>query len=82
MLQANALQTRQHPPHSDLSPVHIRHCIELLRLALMCRPDTTIEKKNETLGGITGFGTEHQCQSWSELLGWVSDWQDWQPFGD
>ncbi|RAH41215.1 uncharacterized protein BO95DRAFT_436004 [Aspergillus brunneoviolaceus CBS 621.78] len=61
-------------PHM-LSPHHIRHCLELLRLALMCQPDLTVELKNETLGGVTGFGTEHQCKSWEDLSQWMAQWE-------
>ncbi|KAH3939742.1 hypothetical protein HBI56_224370 [Parastagonospora nodorum] len=60
----------------EVSPVHMRHCIDLLRQALMCTPDLTVETKNETLGGVTGFGTVHQCKDWSELMGWMVQWQD------
>ncbi|PYI33851.1 hypothetical protein BP00DRAFT_444230 [Aspergillus indologenus CBS 114.80] len=63
-------------PHMA-SPHHVRHCIELLRLALMCQPDLTIELKNETLGGVTGFGTEHQCKRWEDLTGWVTRWESY-----
>ncbi|RAK78073.1 uncharacterized protein BO72DRAFT_507936, partial [Aspergillus fijiensis CBS 313.89] len=61
-------------PHM-LSPHHIRHCLELLRLALMCQPDLTVELKNETLGGVTGYGTEHQCKSWEDLSHWMAQWE-------
>ncbi|KAF2245314.1 hypothetical protein BU26DRAFT_384158, partial [Trematosphaeria pertusa] len=46
--------------------VHIRHCVELLRVSLMCVADRTIEKKNE-MGGVTGFGTEHKCADYDGL---------------
>jgi len=42
----------------------------------MCVPDLTVEIKNETLGGVTGFGTVHQCRDWSQLMGWMEEWQD------
>jgi len=58
-------------------PPHIRHCVDLLRQALMCRPDLTIEEKNDELGGVTGFGTAHQCYDWEELVSWTRKWQDW-----
>ncbi|KAL3467935.1 hypothetical protein BJX64DRAFT_282824 [Aspergillus heterothallicus] len=58
-------------------PVHVRHCIELLRQALMCNADLTVEVKNESLGGVTGFGTEHQCLSWADLSEWISEWQEY-----
>ena len=41
----------------------------------MCEPDTTIEIKNEEMGGVTGFGTEHQCKDWTQLMQWTKDWE-------
>ena len=61
------------------SPPHIRHCIDLLRQTLMCQPDITVELKNEELGGVTGFGTEHQCKDWGQLMQWTSEWEDYNP---
>ncbi|KAL9044964.1 MAG: hypothetical protein Q9214_001937 [Letrouitia sp. 1 TL-2023] len=57
------------------SPPHMRHCVDLLRQSLMCKPDTTIEVVNETLNGVTGFGTEHQCRDFGQLLDWTSQWE-------
>jgi hypothetical protein len=42
----------------------------------MCTPDLTVEIKNETLGGVTGFGTVHQCRNWNQLMGWMEKWED------
>ena len=53
----------------------MRHCIDLLRQSLMCQPDTTIEVVNKTLGGVTGFGTEHRCRDWRQLVEWTSQWE-------
>lgn len=58
------------------SPSHIRHCIDLLRHTLMCQADTTIELKNDDLGGVTGFGTEHRCVEWDKLMLWITEWED------
>ena len=60
------------------SPVHIRHCIDLIRQTLMCQPDTTIEVKDEDQGGVTGFGTEHKCRDWRQLLEWTSKWEAYE----
>jgi len=60
------------------TPSHIRHCIDLLRNTLMCQPDTTVELKNKTLGGVTGFGTEHQCKDWNQLVRWTKKWQAYE----
>ena len=57
------------------SPPHIRHCVDLLRQSLMCRPDTTIEIKDDELGGVIGFGTKHQCRDWDQLVAWTSKWE-------
>ena len=62
----------------ETSEAHIKHCIDLLRQALMCQPDTTIEIKNEELGGVTGFGTQHQCKDWTQLMQWISMWEDFR----
>ena len=64
-----------HSSENMHSRPHIRHCIDLLRHALMCRPDLTVEVKNEELGGVTGFGTEHECIDWTQLLSWMSQWE-------
>jgi hypothetical protein len=61
--------------HGSYLP-HIRHCIDLLRQSLMCQPDLTIELKNDELGGVTGFGTEHQCVDWQQLLDWVARYEE------
>lgn len=41
----------------------------------MCQPDTTIEAKDDEKGGVTGFGTEHQCRDWDQLVRWTTEWQ-------
>lgn len=58
------------------SPPHVRHCIDLLRQSLMCNPDVTIEVKNETVAGVTGFSTKHVCKDWDQLVSWTSRWED------
>lgn len=60
------------------SPPHIRHCIDLLRNALMCQPDLTVEVKDATAGGVHGFGQTHQCVDWRHLNEWTSRWESWK----
>lgn len=43
----------------------------------MCRPDTTVEVKDERAGGVTGFGTEHVCWDWRGLVEWTGAWEGW-----
>lgn len=61
------------------SPPHIRHCIDLLRQALMCRPDLTVEVKDMGAGGVHGFGETHQCINWADLTSWTAQWEGWTP---
>ncbi|KAK8041604.1 hypothetical protein PG994_014611 [Apiospora phragmitis] len=56
------------------APRHFRHCVDLLRQVLMCQPDLTVEVKNITIGGVKGFGTEHQCKDWNQLIAFTEEW--------
>lgn len=58
-------------PNHEHDLGHLGHCFDLLRQSLMCRPDLTVEVGNETLMGVTGFGTEHQCVDWNQLMSWM-----------
>ena len=59
----------------DLQPRHMRHCIDLLRQALMCNADTTVETVDEEVNGVHGFRTEHQCKNWETLVSWTDEQQ-------
>ena len=59
----------------DKSPMRVRHCIDLLRQSLMCQADTTVEVKDEEVGGVHGFGIEHQYREWKELVAWTAEQQ-------
>lgn len=61
----------------DNTPHHFSHCIDMLKNSLMCRPDTTIELKDVEIGGVTGYGAEHLCVNWDQLVGWVSKWENY-----
>ncbi|KAF7912147.1 uncharacterized protein EAF01_001168 [Botrytis porri] len=60
-------------PHMRRS--HVRHCIDFLRQSLMCCGDSSIERVNSELKGVTGWGTEHMCTNWEELQEWVGERQ-------
>ncbi|KAF2662586.1 hypothetical protein K491DRAFT_686467 [Lophiostoma macrostomum CBS 122681] len=64
-------------PH-HASPQHVGHCIDLLRNALVCQPDLTLEVANRNMHGVTGFGTEHMCADWEKLVGWTEEWELWE----
>ncbi|KAK1990676.1 hypothetical protein LX36DRAFT_664006 [Colletotrichum falcatum] len=61
--------------HQGVKPIHVNHCIELVRNVLTCQPDLTIEVANPQNGGVTGFGGERQCRDWNDLLRWTKEWQ-------
>ncbi|MCJ1311318.1 hypothetical protein MMC25_004989 [Agyrium rufum] len=61
------------------STAHIRHCVDLLRNALMCQPDLTVELKDAESGGVKGFGTQHECKDWDQLMRWTEKWQTYDP---
>ncbi|OHE94396.1 hypothetical protein CORC01_10324 [Colletotrichum orchidophilum] len=62
------------PDHNHVKDMyHIGHCIDLVRQSIICRPDLTVEVGDPAVGGVTGFGTEHQCVNWQELMDWMRD---------
>jgi hypothetical protein len=38
----------------------------------------TLEVASRELDGVTGFGTEHMCVDWEELVGWTKEWELWE----
>ncbi|KXH39174.1 hypothetical protein CNYM01_05958 [Colletotrichum nymphaeae SA-01] len=34
--------------------------------------DLTVETLEPKFGGVTGFGTKHQCVDWQELMNWMA----------
>ena len=81
-MEGDSTVDKRHEDGSMASLPHIRHCIDLLRQSLMCQPDLTVEIKNIELGGVTGFDTEHQCKNWTQLLSWISKWEDYDPINN
>ena len=43
----------------------------------MCNPDLTLEVKDERLGGVKGFGTQHVCSDFSQLKSWTKQWESY-----
>ena len=58
-------------------PAHVRHCVDMLRQALMCTPDLTVEVSDKELGGVIGFGTVRRCIDWERLMAWLKKWEGW-----
>ena len=51
-----------------ISPEHIQHCLDYLRQSLMCHGDTTLEPDDVGINGAHGFGIQHVCKSWTQVL--------------
>ncbi|KAI0016086.1 hypothetical protein F4780DRAFT_713451 [Xylariomycetidae sp. FL0641] len=65
-----AADTEQHS-HTTQS-AHMQHCFDYIRQALMCAADPTLEERNDTIGGVRGWGTTHQCRDFDALKEWTS----------
>ncbi|KAI0521164.1 hypothetical protein F5B22DRAFT_644412 [Xylaria bambusicola] len=50
---------------------HVQHCFDYLRQALMCSADPTLELRNASIGGVTGWGSMHQCRDFGALQLWT-----------
>lgn len=48
--------------------MHVHHCFDYIRQALMCAGDLTLEwprtEKDGTRIAVDGWGVSHQCKSW------------------
>lgn len=73
-----------HSHHSEHSSehsadAHVRHCLEYIRQSLICAADTTIEltvkAPEEGRVGVRGFGTQHVCRDFRQLVDWTSKWE-------
>ncbi|KAB8230025.1 hypothetical protein ETB97_006249 [Aspergillus alliaceus] len=66
------------PEFTDkLKTMHLDHCIELLRINLMCVADVTpllfVEDPNAFQGKTPDFNTMHKCRNFWEIREWVFD---------
>ncbi|KAK1979233.1 hypothetical protein LZ30DRAFT_597385 [Colletotrichum cereale] len=72
--QRHRNDTTAHDDHNHAHDMyHVGHCFDLVRQSILCRPDLTIEVGDPAIGGVTGFGTEHRCVDWEQLMGWMRD---------
>ncbi|KAK5994226.1 Oxidase ustYa [Cladobotryum mycophilum] len=48
---------------------HLNHCVEMLRQAVMCQGDLSLERPHNADGtqGSTGWGSVHMCRDWSGI---------------
>ncbi|KAB8349604.1 hypothetical protein FH972_023627 [Carpinus fangiana] len=79
--QADVSMDDQKMDHA-LRPAHVRHCIDMLRQSLMCRPDLTVELVDPAIKASKGFGTRHECQNYGQLLHFMEHWESWKGGAD
>ncbi|KAG9241670.1 hypothetical protein BJ878DRAFT_216452 [Calycina marina] len=52
--------------------LHVRHCIEYMRQAILCTADTTLEQANAN-GAFNAQDAMHQCRDWSLVKAFLED---------
>lgn len=55
-------------------PVHIHHCFDLLRQALLCSADTNLEPLDINLYG-THLAMPRKCRDINKVIEWAEKWQ-------
>lgn len=60
---------------AEMSRTHVDHCIETLRIALMCTGDVTPVlirlDESKPLGADADFQTHHKCRRFDKLTDWM-----------
>ncbi len=56
--------------------VHMRHCFDYLRHALMCAADTNLETVDPETRVTTGWNSERQCRDYASVLAWAEQWRN------
>lgn len=59
---------------SVIDRMHVDHCIEALRLQLMCNADVTplliaVDDGKDPMG-VADFNTHHKCRNWDQIVAW------------
>ena len=57
----------QRPPTRSYR--HVAHCLDNLRLTVICEADDTPQPID--LNGTNVLGTKHQCRDWSKYMDWT-----------
>ncbi|MCJ1383298.1 hypothetical protein MMC17_006411 [Xylographa soralifera] len=50
---------------------HITHCLDNLRLDVLCQADDTPRYTSDTVDHENGVGQQRQCRDWSKLTTWA-----------
>lgn len=57
----------------EMIPLHLDHCIDVLRQALMCKPDLTLlvsDWHDDYRNPWLDFGPERECMNWDSIFEW------------
>ena len=57
-------------------PVHMRHCFDYLRRAIMCAADTNLEAVSQENRVTTGWGSTRTCRDYSAVKAWAESWRN------
>ena len=63
-------------PAGEVYPTHIAHCLEILRMMILCKSDGslfTYAWSMEQKAPLTNFAVEHTCTNWERLTGWARE---------
>lgn len=57
---------------ASMKGIHLNHCFDYLRQAVMCSADMSLEKARIDEHGklelaVDGWGVEHKCRSWDAV---------------
>lgn len=75
----DSYEVRPHPfnVNDTVIHTHVDHCIETVRLALMCNADVSPlpirDDPQGFLGAKADFSTVHKCRNWDSLVEWISE---------
>ncbi|POS68810.1 hypothetical protein DHEL01_v212797 [Diaporthe helianthi] len=61
------------PKNGEVVPLHIDHCIDALRQALMCKPDLTLlvsDWRDDYRNPWLDFGSQRECVNWDNIFKW------------
>lgn len=57
-----------------IAPMHIRHCFDYIRQALICAADTNLEVLDEQTHLTNGWGQPKQCRDYEQVFIWAEQY--------
>lgn len=77
-----ALFSKDKSSHHKRHPIHMAHCVDYIRQALMCSGDMSLEPVNRVTGNdgelgdivVSGMEATHTCRNWDVVFGFANKW--------